>query len=213
MALLIGILLLVAIGFYLFFVLNDQTLENVQRKPLRTAYESGSADTEFAEDFSFESFVEEKELDDDFLPQRYDEDRLVLMVKDPEWLYAYWEISKNTKKHFLEKTNDQAWDESTPVLRIFNLNDDSHFDINIDDQADNWYIRINKPNCSFRGEIGRIYQGKYFGLISSNHISTPAFGFSEEIDPTWSPNREIWQSLEGSFNPAFGSNHLNRQEH
>ena len=32
------------------------------------------------------------------LPEKYDTDEIVVMVKDPYWLFAYWEISQQTKE-------------------------------------------------------------------------------------------------------------------
>jgi hypothetical protein len=208
----LAILVIVVFAIYLFYVFQEQQPKAVPRKPLKVSHGREQTDTEFAEDYSFDFDQEEDGLEDDFLPEFYGEDRLVLMAKDPEWLYAYWEITANTKKLFEEQTREKAWFASQPVLRIYNLTEGNYFDIKINDEADNWYIWIKKPNTKYRAEIGRIYEGKYYKLIQSNQLISPAFGFSEIIDPQWLPSKEIWRTLGSEYEFAYGSNHLTKNE-
>ena len=229
MTLVVAILLLVAIAFYLFYALQRRPLQGGQRKPLGEFWENGRSDVEFAEEYAFSipKTDPEPQIELDFLPLSYGIDRLVLMVKDPNWLYAYWEITDHLKESFAERTNACAWSDSQPVLRLYNLTRGDHFDIEINDDADSWYILIGKPNSRFQAEIGRVYQGVYHNLIASNQVTSPAGTLSEEIDPSWLPCQKIWESLAGKiyhgryYNllsagqmslPVCGSNHLIRQE-
>jgi hypothetical protein len=162
MTLLIGILLLAAFAFYLYYISRGQILDNIQGKPLGGTHGGGYEDTEFAEDFTFDTLKVDPEIESDFLPTKYGEDRLVLMAKDPDWLYAYWEVTANAQKKFYDNINIDAWHNSQPILRIYNLTQNDHFDININDESDNWYIRIGKPNTRFKAEIGFIWVAKKF---------------------------------------------------
>lgn len=206
-------LLVITVVIYLFYTFFVQLPGNIQKKPLIGPLGNGHNDTEFAEEPTFNGKVKGYEFRLSPLPKYYGENRLVLMVKDPEWLFAYWEITNEIEKNFTKINGERAWGESKGVLRIYNLTKGDHFDIPINDQADNWYIKVGQPNTRFRAEIGRIFQGKYFDLIRSKEITTPALGFSQEIDPAWPPNPAIWQSLSGAVKPVFGSCHLTNQEH
>jgi hypothetical protein len=47
------------------------------------------------------------------LPQGYAEDRLVLVPRDPEWVFIYWELNDTTFRAARERVPD-----GTPVLRL-----------------------------------------------------------------------------------------------
>jgi|GEM_PF-1549363 len=212
MLVIVAILVLLALAIYLYYNFQGSALRGPQHKPLRGNLGYGYENMELAEDYTFDlqRLRTEKE---DFLPGSYGVDRLVLLAKDPDWLYTYWEITEDTKKLFTEKTKENAWQDSQPILRIFDLTAGSHFDIKINDESDNWYIRAGRPNTKFRAELGRVYEGKYYPLLRSNQVTSPAFGVSAEIDPEWAPIDEIWQSLAGTYKTAYGSNHLCKNEH
>jgi len=212
MTVILAILVIVAFAVYIFYTFQEQQPNTAQRKPLKLEHDHRHEDMELAEDYSFDFDQTGDDLEDDFLPEFYEEDRLVLMAKDPDWLYAYWEITDNTRRFFEEQTREKAWLASQPVLRIYNLTAGNYFDIKINDKADSWYIWIKKPNTKYKAEIGRIYEGKYYKLIQSNHLISPVYGFSEIFDPQWLPSKEIWRSLGSEYEFAYGSNHLTKNE-
>jgi len=124
------------------------------------------------------------------LPQYYGEDRLVLLPRDPHWLFAYWEISLPTR-YYLQSTLQKDWDSLDLYLRVFRLHsesleEESHYDIQITPAADNWYIKVGVPNKKYRAELGCLMPDKQFKvLLFSNIVATPRDSLSDVIDENW----------------------------
>ncbi|MGB9859630.1 MAG: DUF4912 domain-containing protein, partial [Moorellaceae bacterium] len=90
------------------------------------------------------------------LPARYGKNQIVVLVKDPYWLYAYWEITPGKREEFEHLYGSGAWENSQPVLRVYDLTGRAYdflhapyFEIAITDFADNWYIQVGKPSSTF----------------------------------------------------------------
>jgi hypothetical protein len=96
------------------------------------------------------------------LPIGYGSTRLVLMVRDPYWIHAYWEIAEDISDIVTTELGPQGWSTSRRVLRVHDVTDiefdgnNSHrcMDIDIGDVATNWYINVDRPNRSYCAELG-----------------------------------------------------------
>ncbi|WP_258359515.1 DUF4912 domain-containing protein [Moorella sulfitireducens] len=138
------------------------------------------------------------------LPVKYGKDEIVLMVKDPYWLYAYWELSDTKKDELKRRFGLTAWEKSLPKLRIYDLTNHPYdflqapfFEIAITDMADNWYIHTGKPCSTFCVDLGRWFPEYGFVTIArSNIVTTPADKPSSVIDPLWPPLEACWQAVE-----------------
>ncbi|WP_338835435.1 DUF4912 domain-containing protein [Neomoorella thermoacetica] len=138
------------------------------------------------------------------LPAKYGKDEIVLMVKDPYWLYAYWELSDAKKEELRRQFGPAAWENSRPLLRVYDLTDHPYdflrapfFEIAITDLADNWYIHTGKPCSTFCVDLGRLIPNYGFiTLVRSNIVTTPADKPSSVIDPLWPPIEACWTAVE-----------------
>ncbi len=126
------------------------------------------------------------------IPWSYGECKITALVRDPYWLFAYWEIYEAKREEIARRYGDQAWNESWPVLRVYDATNlyffDSrhHLEISINDYANNWYIRTGQPNKTFCIELGRLRPDRsYIFLARSNFVSTPRDQISEVIDEEW----------------------------
>jgi hypothetical protein len=108
-------------------------------------------------------------------------DRLVLMVRDPYWLQAYWEIGRQTVER-ARAALGQNWHLARPILRIWEVRRDgtSHVerihlrDIEIHGRVNNWYVNVDQPPRSFEVDIGYVTpDAKFFCLTRSNIVTTP----------------------------------------
>lgn len=133
-------------------------------------------------------------------PCNYGNDRLVLMVKDPNWLYAYWEISPAKKEDFCKQYGSLAWLSAPLLLRVFDItgidfngeNACSYLDIQIMEETGNWYINIGQPNRNFILDLGkRLPDGRFITLLRSNMVMTPRSCMSDQMDD------EEWMWIEG----------------
>ncbi|MDN5347132.1 MAG: uncharacterized protein PWP65_696 [Clostridia bacterium] len=137
------------------------------------------------------------------LPASYGKDQIVVMVKDPYWLYAYWEITDKKRAEFRRQFGPDSWEKSQPMLRVYdlthNLYDFLHapfFEIAITENADNWYIQVNRPCHTFCVDIGRLLPLHGFvTLARSNIVTTPADQPSSKIDPLWPPLQACWEAV------------------
>ncbi len=141
----------------------------------------------------------EQELD---LPPRYGEDKIVLMARDPNWLFAYWEITAAKQEE--QGIEPKTWQASCPVLRVYDVTDvefngtnaNSFVDIPITEEADRWHIQVGQPNRSFCVELGRVLPGgSFIGLLRSNIVTTPRASLSEAIDEEWMWIEGIYRSM------------------
>jgi hypothetical protein len=148
------------------------------------------------------------------IPTGYGEDRLVLMVKDPRWLFAYWEIRPETERSVRHQLLPSEIPDLRSVLRVYDVTDvefplePAHrwFDITLSGLATSWYIETNAPNRSFIVEIGLLtVTGRFFMLARSNQVTAPRAGPSEIIDEAWATTDELFWKLIGSSALMSGS--------
>ncbi|MGI9952420.1 DUF4912 domain-containing protein [Moorellaceae bacterium AZ2] len=136
------------------------------------------------------------------LPGKYGKDQIVLLVKDPYWLYAYWEITGDKREEFERLYGTGSWEDSQPVLRVYDLTHNAYdflhapyFEIAITDFADNWYIHVGKPSSTFCVDLGRLHPRHGFVVLArSNIVTTPADRPSQVIDPLWPPLEACWKA-------------------
>ncbi len=138
------------------------------------------------------------------LPTSYGEDRLVLMVRDPWWLYAYWEIRPDTERAVRQQLQPDEVAGLQSVLRVAEITgrtqsgDTPHrtFDIRLSGMATNWYIQTNAPNRTFLAELGLLTKtGRFLPLARSNQVTTPPDGPSAVVDEQWAAPDAVYAQL------------------
>jgi hypothetical protein len=141
------------------------------------------------------------------IPLGYGEDRIVLMVKDPWWLYAYWEIQPATERAARSQLLPHEVAGLQSVLRAYDVTgvdfpaQPAHrsFDIGLSGLATNWYINTDAPDRSFIVEIGLLTRtGRFLLLARSNRVTAPRFGPSDVIDEAWMTTDEAYWNLFGT---------------
>lgn len=152
------------------------------------------------------------------LPAQYGIDRLVLLVRDPWWVYAWWELTPTTLasgRRALDAPADLA-------LRVYDIstidwdgvNHHSYFDIDVHDLASNWYIELGKPGASFCAELGlRTADGRFLALVRSNIVTLPRDGMSHVVDEEWMIVEEDFRrlfDLAGGGSIGLGSGDIQR---
>ena len=120
--------------------------------------------------------IPEEEFTGDLLPEKYGRDKVVLLTRDPRWLYAYWEISGDRDKKIREEASGDI-ESNQLVLRIHEIENGesvSWFDIEVEAESQNWYFRVPKAGADWHAEVG--YEGRsgeFYALVNSNHVKTP----------------------------------------
>ncbi|MFH1422261.1 MAG: DUF4912 domain-containing protein, partial [Planctomycetota bacterium] len=119
------------------------------------------------------------------LPQRYNEDRLTAMVKDPNWIFAYWELTGPRKEEVMKQYGSWIFKNAVWVLRIHDCAASFWTDINIDINAENWYIPVT-PDTQLKVEIGLITdKGEFISFACSRELHTPRSQPSSEVSEDW----------------------------
>jgi hypothetical protein len=137
-----------------------------------------------AKDLSFQSVGEDR------APSR---DRLVVMVRDPFWLHAYWELSRRSIQR-AQVAMGQHWHAAGPILRVHQLTRNGTTsasrqavrDIAIHGGVNTWYIDVQDPPRSYQLEIGYAAPGgRFYCLARSNIVTTPAVDATNAFDRNW----------------------------
>lgn len=125
------------------------------------------------------------------LPWGYGRTRIVLLVRDPYWLHAYWEVAGPERDRLRAETGRETW-ELPNVLRIHDLTPEaaetgpSFFDLGINPEARSWYIEAGRPRHTFQAELGVVVEGRGFvSLCRSNVVTAPPDRVSDVIDEEW----------------------------
>lgn len=169
------------------------------RKPELPTQVSVTPQEEFAEEITFPiqshryNPVNKPETPE--IPWNYGVDRMVLMVRDPNWIYAYWEITATKQDEFIKEFGPEAWDNSRSVLRVYDVTGVDYFtgsnfnnykDISLNDNVDNWHIDVGRPNSAFCVDLGRLFpNGTFVTLLRSNIVQTPSAAISNLLDEEW----------------------------
>ncbi|MEX0586012.1 MAG: DUF4912 domain-containing protein [Pirellulales bacterium] len=146
-------------------------------------------------------------------------DRLVVMVRDPYWLHAYWELTRASVER-ARAALGQDWHAARPVLRLLEVSSRGTAlvervirDIEIHGGVNNWYIDVHNPPCTYRIEIGyRNADGKrFYSLGRSNIVTTPPAGTCGVLDDNWAGVAEDFDkifSMSGGYNAQGDSSEL-----
>lgn len=148
------------------------------------------------------------------IPTGYGDDRIVLMVKDPWWLYAYWEIQPGTERAARSQLLPNEVPGLQSILRVHDVTGvdfpaqpaNRSFDVSLSGLATNWYIHTNSPDREFIVDIGILARtGRFLLLARSNRVAAPRAGPSQLIDEAWMTSDEGFAKLVGSAGMGMGA--------
>jgi len=151
-------------------------------------------------------------------PGRARRDRLVLMVRGPHWIHAFWEVTPRSMSR-AEAALGQEWHAAQPVLRLLEIESGSQAsaservvrEIEIHGGVKNWYIDI-KDRITCRAEVGyRTPSGRFHAIARSNMVTTPSPSQGDTLDAHWGEiveNCDKIYSMSGGFSPENNSTEL-----
>ena len=118
------------------------------------------------------------------LPEGYADNRLVLLPRDPQWFYSYWDV---TNEH---KQAARARGGLFLCLRLYDVTDvifdgtnaHSMWEQEVHELARNWYLHVPSPGRRYCLEIGyRGAEGQWLPLARSNTVPAPVDRPAERI--------------------------------
>ena len=114
------------------------------------------------------------------LPYRYNETIVKILYQTPTILFVYWDISDNDRENFIKQYGENFFNNTRPILKIYNLTKNYDFEVEINDFANSWYINVNDADCQYKVELIRKtikYEENlntdYIYVSSSNYIEFP----------------------------------------
>src|ERR1041385_4665079 len=113
------------------------------------------------------------------LPEAYGTKRLLLTARDPHWLYAHWDLTKEQ----LKKYNALSVDGHL-VLRVFkDAVAGEPFTIqHVHPESKNWFIHVGRGGTKFLAELGYYEShGRWVCISTSTSTLTPPDKLSDDV--------------------------------
>jgi hypothetical protein len=148
-----------------------------------------------------------------------EKERLVVMVRDPFWLHAHWQLDRKSVQR-VQAALGQYWHAARPMLRLFEVSnvgtatasDTLVREVEIHGGVNNWYLDVKDPPKSYRLDIG--YQagdGHFHTMARSNTVTTPSAAARDTLDENWSDVAENFDkiyAMSGGYSPEGPSDEL-----
>ena len=126
------------------------------------------------------------------LPYRYNETVVRILAQTPKRLFVYWDISDTDREKYIETFGENFFNDTYPVLLLYNEDKKYIKEIIVNDFANSWYIDIENPKTKYSVQLGRKFRNKpqiiniakmeeekidlqndYLPLVNSNKIEAP----------------------------------------
>jgi hypothetical protein len=122
-------------------------------------------------------FEEERFL----FPESYGQNRIRLLVRDPEWIFAYWDVKPQALEDLAKSLGERALALSRLTLRVVDPVSGGSSDILLPAGARWWYVKTDAARRTYRAELGvTLPSGQFRKLAESNTVVTPRVGPSSE---------------------------------
>lgn len=152
--------------------------------PLEEELASGLTDEEQIESAKYQPrrakprvFEEERFL----FPQSYGVNRLRLLVKDPEWLFAHWDVDPRSLESLRAELGNRASALSQLTLRVFEDRSGGASTFLLPQGSRTWYVPARRTGRAYRAEVGVILpSGEFRPLARSNSVVAPRVGRSAQ---------------------------------
>ena len=138
-----------------------------------------------------------------FIPSGYDDNKIVLMVRDPWTLYCYWEVNRDVEASVHEKISKRKLTPAKSILRVYDVTEDKGdlnsqvaFDFELRDWASIWYVHTGNHGRKWMADIGIMTTtGEFFCLARSNVVMTPVYGMSDKYDLEWMCPEDLFYKM------------------
>jgi hypothetical protein len=125
-----------------------------------------------------QAFLPLKFLDNCSWPPKYEESRLVLMVRDPGCIYAYWNCNSRQYSAFVKRFYNK---KSRWLIRLYTTSEMSvSIDTPVDINSGSIYINLSGDNLFCNAALGiKTNKGIFNMFIQSNTVTVPFAEYSK----------------------------------
>ena len=113
------------------------------------------------------------------LPEAYGTQRLLLTARDPHWVYAHWDLTREQLKRYNARSVDRHL-----VLRIYrdDVAGDPYREIHVHPESRNWFAHVGLGGAKFVGELGYYRPNEqWVRIATSGSTVTPPDTVSDDL--------------------------------
>ena len=113
------------------------------------------------------------------LPEAYGTQRLLLTARDPHWLYAHWDLTRDQLKLYNSRSVDRHL-----VLRVYKneISGEPHREIHVHPESRNWFAHVGLAGTRFVAELGYYRPNDQWVRVSiSGTTMTPPDTMSDDL--------------------------------
>lgn len=113
------------------------------------------------------------------LPEAYGTQRLLVTARDPHWLYAHWDLTREQLKRYNSRSVDRHL-----VLRIYKneVVGEPHREIHVHPESRNWFAHVGLGGTRFVAELGYYRPNEQWVRIAvSGATMTPPDTMSDDL--------------------------------
>lgn len=119
-------------------------------------------------------------VDDLALPESYGTRNIWLVPRDPQWLYAHWDLD-----HAQQKEYNQLSRDGHLILRIFDVSAPAEAvtEIHVHPESRSWFAHVGRGGGRYFAVLGfRDKTGDWHEVNRSGPVATPPDSLSEEVE-------------------------------
>jgi hypothetical protein len=113
------------------------------------------------------------------LPEAYGTQRLLLTARDPHWVYAHWDMTREQLKEHNARSSDGHL-----VLRVYKdaVKGKPVQEVHVHPESRNWFVNVGGGGAKYVAELG-YYQpgGKWVQVSTSTATFTPPDTMSDDV--------------------------------
>ncbi len=112
------------------------------------------------------------------LPESYGTKKLFLTARDPHWLYAHWDLTREQQNELNAESTDGHL-----ILRIFAGKIEGHptYEIHVHPESRHWFAHVERAGNSYAAELGYYSAlGKWLRVATSSSTLTPPDAAAKE---------------------------------
>jgi hypothetical protein len=113
------------------------------------------------------------------LPEAYGTQRLLLTARDPHWLYAHWDLTRDQLRLYNSRSVDRHL-----VLRIYRneLAGEPHREVHVHPESRNWFAHVGVGGTKFIAELGYYRPNDQWVRIATSATTvTPQETMSDDL--------------------------------
>jgi len=124
------------------------------------------------------------------LPAGYGVTMAALVPRDPNWMFAYWEITGASRTELLRAHGGNIFEEGRQVLRVYDMSSPEAgrkcLDLQVLFEAGSWYVHVPEGGRPYCCELGlALPDGAFIGIVKTNTVNLPQNRVSDVVDGKW----------------------------